>query len=170
MFLTQIWGTILGGFINYAVMISIVGSNRALLKDGDGNSSWSGATMQSYNTNATSWALAGYLYKLGGTYELVPFGLLVGASLVIMHRIFYKVSFPKSSNLDILLIPPSSTPRSRTLMSRTSTFLSSSSSLVISPTTRVKLASSSASCFRASSFNSISETTAQEYSGTIHTW
>ena len=47
--------------------------------------------MQSYNTNATSWALAGYLYKIGGTYELVPFGLLVGASLVVMHRIFYKV-------------------------------------------------------------------------------
>lgn len=117
MFLTQIWGTILGGFINYAVMISIVGSNRELLKDGDGNSSWSGATMQSYNTNATSWALAGYLYKIGGTYELVPFGLLVGASLVVMHRIFYKVQlshfnlykahadlsqfFPKIKNFDV---------------------------------------------------------------------
>ncbi|KAJ4007720.1 hypothetical protein NW752_010389 [Fusarium irregulare] len=117
MFLTQIWGTILGGFINYAVMISIVGSNRDLLKDGDGNSSWSGATMQSYNTNATSWALAGYLYKIGGTYELVPFGLLVGASLVVVHRIFYKVQllhfnfyktqtdtfqfFPKIKNFDV---------------------------------------------------------------------
>ncbi|CAJ0543348.1 Ff.00g005330.m01.CDS01 [Fusarium sp. VM40] len=100
MFLTQIWGTILGGFINYAVMISIVGSNRALLRDGDGNSSWSGATMQSYNTNATSWALAGYLYKLGGTYELVPFGLLVGASLVVIHRIFYKF-YPKIKNFDV---------------------------------------------------------------------
>lgn len=142
MFLTQIWGTILGGFINYAVMISIVGSNRALLRDGDGNSSWSGATMQSYNTNATSWALAGYLYKLGGTYELVPFGLLVGASLVTIHRIFYKVSFPKSSDRDILLTRTSSTLRSRTLTSQISTSLSSSSLLVISLTTRVKPVSS----------------------------
>lgn len=95
MFLTQVWGTILGGFINYAIMISIVGSNRELLRDGDGNSSWSGATMQSYNTNATSWALAGYLYKLGKTYQIVPFGLLVGGGLVVLHRIFYKVSHPE---------------------------------------------------------------------------
>lgn len=139
MFLTQIWGTILGGFINYAIMISIVGSNRDLLRDGDGNSSWSGATMQSYNTNATSWALAGYLYKLGGTYELVPFGLLVGAGLVVLHRIFYKVNPPIISFCNNLLTASSSTPRSRTLMLPMSTFLSSSSSLVISLTTKVRL-------------------------------
>lgn len=92
MFLTQIYGTILGGFINYAVMISIVSNNRALLADGDGNSSWSGATLQSYNTNATSWALASYLYKVGGRYQLVPVGLAVGAGLVVVHRIFVRVS------------------------------------------------------------------------------
>lgn len=90
MFLTQIYGTILGGFINYAVMISIVSNNRALLADGDGNSSWSGATLQSYNTNATSWALASYLYKIGGRYQLVPVGLAVGAGLVVVHRIFVR--------------------------------------------------------------------------------
>ncbi|KZL79165.1 opt oligopeptide transporter [Colletotrichum incanum] len=88
MFLTQIYGTILGGFINYAVMISIVNGNRELLVDSDGNSSWSGATMQSYNTNATSWALAKYLYKTGGRYSLVPIGLGIGFGIVIVHRIF----------------------------------------------------------------------------------
>ncbi|GKT76853.1 OPT oligopeptide transporter [Colletotrichum tofieldiae] len=87
MFLTQIYGTILGGFINYAVMISIVNGNRELLVDSDGNSSWSGATMQSYNTNATSWALAKYLYKTGGKYSLVPIGLGIGFGIVIVHRI-----------------------------------------------------------------------------------
>jgi hypothetical protein len=92
MFLTQIYGTVLGGFINYAVMISIVGSNRALLADGNGNSSWSGATLQSYNTNATSWALASYLYKIGGRYEIVPIGLGIGAALVVVHRIVAWVS------------------------------------------------------------------------------
>lgn len=91
MFLTQIYGTILGGFINYAVMISIVNSNRELLVDGNGNSSWSGATMQSYNTNAASWALAGYLYKAGATYAMVPVGLAIGAGLVVIHRIIYQV-------------------------------------------------------------------------------
>ena len=92
MFLTQIYGTIVGGFINYAVMISIVAGNRDLLRDTDGDSSWSGATIQSYNTNATSWALAKYLYKTGATYSIVPYGLLIGAAIVAVHRVVVHVS------------------------------------------------------------------------------
>ncbi|KAH7073877.1 OPT oligopeptide transporter protein-domain-containing protein [Paraphoma chrysanthemicola] len=87
MFLTQVYGTVLGGFINYAVMISIVTGNKELLADSNGNSSWSGATIQSYNTNATTWALAAYLYKQGKEYSIVPIGLAVGAAIVIAHRI-----------------------------------------------------------------------------------
>ncbi|RDW65079.1 OPT superfamily oligopeptide transporter-2 [Coleophoma cylindrospora] len=87
MFLTQIYGTVLGGFINYAVMISIVAGNRELLTTGNGNSSWSGATIQSYNTNATTWALASYLYRYGETYAMVPIGLAIGAGVVVIHRI-----------------------------------------------------------------------------------
>lgn len=92
MFLTQVYGTILGGFINYAVMISIVNGNRELLVDSDGNNAWSGATMQSYNTNATSWALAHYLYKIGGKYEMVPIGLGIGFGIVAVHRLVVHVS------------------------------------------------------------------------------
>jgi hypothetical protein len=87
MFLTQIYGTVLGGFINYAVMISIVAGNKQLLADTNGNSSWSGATIQSYNTNATTWALAAYLYKQGAAYSIVPYGLAIGAAIVAVHRI-----------------------------------------------------------------------------------
>jgi energy-converting hydrogenase Eha subunit G len=96
MFITQIYGTILGGFINYAVMISIVTSNRELLVDGNGNSSWSGATMQAYNTNASSWALAPYIYKVGTPYGAVPIGIAVGAGVVVVHRIIYQVNCPWS--------------------------------------------------------------------------
>jgi len=92
MFLTQIWGTVLGGFINYAVMISIVRQNKAILVDGNGNSSWSGATLQAYNSNATAWALASYLYKVGGQYAMVPLGIVIGVGAVIVHRIFYQVA------------------------------------------------------------------------------
>ncbi|EHK19417.1 uncharacterized protein TRIVIDRAFT_58191 [Trichoderma virens Gv29-8] len=100
MFLTQIYGTILGGFVNYGVMISIVNGNRELLIDSNGNASWSGATIQSYNTNATSWALAKYLYKTGAEYEMVPIGLAIGAGAVVLHRIFvYFV--PKIRNFDV---------------------------------------------------------------------
>lgn len=91
MFLTQVYGTILGGFINYAVMISIVGSNRDILRDTNGDSSWSGATIQSYNTNATSWALAKYLYKSGTRYEMVPIGIAIGAGVVVLHRVIVYV-------------------------------------------------------------------------------
>lgn len=97
MFLTQMYGTILGGFINYAVMTSIVGENRDLLANTDGNSSWSGATMQSYNTNATSWALAKYMFTSGAPYYMVPIGLGIGFGAVIVHRIFAYVC---------LLFPP----------------------------------------------------------------
>lgn len=94
MFLTQIYGTILGGFVNYAVMISIVNGNRELLTDGNGNNSWSGANIQSYNTNAISWALADYLFTSGSRYHLVPIGLGIGAGLVVVHRIFSYVCSP----------------------------------------------------------------------------
>jgi hypothetical protein len=91
MFITQIYGTVLGGFINYAVMISIVTGNKTLLADTNGNSSWSGATIQSFNTNATTWALAAYLYKQGKAYSIVPFGLIIGAAIVVVHRIVVRV-------------------------------------------------------------------------------
>ncbi|KAJ6000217.1 hypothetical protein N7481_000626 [Penicillium waksmanii] len=100
MFLTQMYGTILGGFINYAVMISIVGSNRELLADGNGNSSWSGATSQAYNTNAASWALAPYLYRSGKEYAMIPLGIVIGAGAVIVHRLFYQF-VPKVGNFDV---------------------------------------------------------------------
>lgn len=96
MFLTQIWGTVFGAFINYVMMISIVTNNRDLLIDSNGNSSWSGATIQSYNTNAASWAMAKYLYTTGKTYSIVPYGLLIGAGFVIAHRIFVVVSLLES--------------------------------------------------------------------------
>lgn len=92
MFLTQIYGTVLGGFINYAVMISIVAGNKELLADTNGDASWSGATIQSYNTNASTWALAAYIYKQGQAYSIVPFGLLIGAGIVAVHRIVAHVS------------------------------------------------------------------------------
>ena len=92
MFVSQIWGTVFGAFINYVVMISIVGNNKTLLATTDGNSSWSGASMQSYNTNASSWALAKYLYKGDAPYSMVPIGIAIGAGLVVAHRIFVVVS------------------------------------------------------------------------------
>lgn len=97
MLVTQMWGTIFGGFVNYVVMVSIVDSNKALLANGNGNASWSGATMQGYNSNATSWALAKYLYKFGDEYYMVPMGMLIGGAMVVVHWLFSKVSLPSAA-------------------------------------------------------------------------
>ncbi|EPS26976.1 hypothetical protein PDE_01916 [Penicillium oxalicum 114-2] len=100
MLATQIYGTVLGGFINYVMMISIVSGNRESLVNSNGDNSWSGATIQAYNTNATAWALASYLYKSGGRYSIVPIGIAIGAAAVVAHRVFFKF-VPKIGSFDV---------------------------------------------------------------------
>lgn len=87
MLLTQVWGTVFGAFINYAVMISIVNNHRDILVDSNGSSTWSGQSYQSLNTQATAWALAKYLYVAGKPYVAVPIGLAIGFGLVVIHRV-----------------------------------------------------------------------------------
>ncbi|KAK7946156.1 uncharacterized protein PG986_010477 [Apiospora aurea] len=100
MFLTQIYGTILGGFLNYAVMIAIVTGNRELLASSNGDASWSGATLQAYNTNAASWALAKYFYTAGAPYVMVTAGIAIGAAVVVAHRILV-IFLPKIRNFSL---------------------------------------------------------------------
>jgi hypothetical protein len=92
MFLTQIWGTVFGAFINYVVMISIVNEHRDLLLNSNGNYAWSGASFQSLNNQATTWALSSDLYSAGSRYILVPVGLALGFILVFIHRVIVHVS------------------------------------------------------------------------------
>lgn len=99
MFLMQIYGTILGGIVNYVVMIGIVKGNRDLLINSNGSSAWSGANTQAYNTNAASWALAKYLYSSDGKYYLVPIGLAIGAGFVVVQRIIIYVGTSLLFNL-----------------------------------------------------------------------
>jgi hypothetical protein len=175
MFATQVYGTILGGFVNYVVMISIVNSNRDLLVNSNGDSSWSGATMQSYNTNATSWALAKYLYKTGEKYAMVPIGIAIGAALVAVHRIVVVVSVPckawrNTSSLVPLTLALSSSPRSKASTYQRSTCPSLFSSPVIFHTTNPRLASSSAKFLPGSSANSTFGTGNLASSRTTCTW
>jgi hypothetical protein len=92
MFLTQVWGTVFGAFINYVVMISIVNQHRDLLLNSNGNYAWSGATFQSLNNQATTWALSADLYSSGSRYILVPVGLALGFVAVFLHRVIVHVS------------------------------------------------------------------------------
>ncbi|EEB95363.1 hypothetical protein MPER_05678, partial [Moniliophthora perniciosa FA553] len=79
MFLTQLWGTILGVAVNYLVMITIVDAQRETLLDPRGTNVWSGQTVQNLNSGAVTWSLAKELYGPDGPYFIIPMGLLLGA-------------------------------------------------------------------------------------------
>ena len=62
-FFCQIWGTLIGGFCNYAMTTSIVANEGPVLLDRNGNQQWSGYLIQTFNSNALTWgALPGKLY------------------------------------------------------------------------------------------------------------
>ncbi|EDP48038.1 hypothetical protein KXV98_009177 [Aspergillus fumigatus] len=85
MFATQIYGTLLGAGLNYAVMTTIVTNQREILLDPAGNSVWSGSTVQSLNSQAITWALARDVYGVNGRYLIVPLGLVIGLALPVVH-------------------------------------------------------------------------------------
>ncbi|KAI0705191.1 oligopeptide transporter [Cytidiella melzeri] len=78
MFLTQVWGTILGAVVNYVVMVSVVDAQREILLDPVGTNVWSGQAPQSTNSAAVTWSLAKQLYGPSGPYFIIPMSLLVG--------------------------------------------------------------------------------------------
>ncbi|KAL0960200.1 hypothetical protein HGRIS_011834 [Hohenbuehelia grisea] len=78
MFLTQVWGTILGAVVNYVVMVSVVDSQRAVLLSPTGTNVWSGQTTQSLNSAAVTWSLAKQLYGFNGPYWIIPLSLVIG--------------------------------------------------------------------------------------------
>lgn len=100
MFGTQIYGTLLGAGLNYAVMSTIVSSQREILLDPEGNSIWSGSTLQSMNSQAITWAMAKRIYSLSGDYWIVPMGIVIGLVLPVIHWSLNKV-WPRLRNWPI---------------------------------------------------------------------
>jgi len=99
MFLTQIYSTLLGGALNYVIMVVITNNQREILLDPIGNNVWSGGTVQSINTSSTSWSLAQYMYGLDN-YWLVPIGLLVGGIAPILQK-GINMLFPRTSKYEV---------------------------------------------------------------------
>lgn len=100
MFATQVYGTLLGAGLNYAVMTTIVTNQRDILLDPKGNNVWSGSTMQTLNTQAITWALAKEVYSANGRYLLVPLGLVIGLAFPILHWCLIK-AFPALKKLPL---------------------------------------------------------------------
>ncbi|CAE6455014.1 unnamed protein product [Rhizoctonia solani] len=100
MFITQMWGTLLGAFINYAVMASITSSRREVLLNPVGTNVWSGATIQSMNSAAVTWSFAGELYGLHGPYKWVPIGLALGMIPTTIQYFIWK-RWPKIGPVEV---------------------------------------------------------------------
>lgn len=91
LFVAQVWGALVGAFVNYAVMAAITVSQRDTLLDPVGTNVWSGQTVQSLNTAAVTWSLAGRIYGINGEYVWVPLGLLLGTIPTTIQYLIYKV-------------------------------------------------------------------------------
>ncbi|KJA25433.1 hypothetical protein HYPSUDRAFT_64638 [Hypholoma sublateritium FD-334 SS-4] len=90
MFLTQVWGTILGALINYVVMVSVVDAQREILVDPIGTNVWSGQVPQSLNSAAVTWSLAKELYGFNGPYWTIPMALIFGMVPTIFQWFIHK--------------------------------------------------------------------------------
>lgn len=66
LFAAQVWGTLIGAFVNYAVMAAIVSAQRETLLDPIGTAVWAGQGVQSSNADAIAWSLAGDVYGIHG--------------------------------------------------------------------------------------------------------
>ncbi|KAF8464965.1 oligopeptide transporter [Russula ochroleuca] len=86
MFLSQIYGTII------VVMIAITGAQRELLLEPNGNNIWSGIGLQSLNSNAITWSLAGKLYGPSGPYFVIPLGIFISFGATFVHWLVCKAS------------------------------------------------------------------------------
>ncbi|KAF9525053.1 oligopeptide transporter [Crepidotus variabilis] len=90
MFLTQVWGTIIGAIVNYVVMVSVVDAQREVLLSPTGTNVWSGQVTQSLNSAAVTWALAKDLYSFKGPYWIVPMSLLIGMVPTTIQWLIHK--------------------------------------------------------------------------------
>ncbi|KAJ7492455.1 OPT oligopeptide transporter [Mycena latifolia] len=97
-FTMQCLGAIIGALINYIIMKSIIASHRDILTSVQGTNTWSGAGVQSFNSDAIAWgALAKQLYSPGSTYGIVPLSIIIGlfvpVPFYLLHRYFPKAHF-----------------------------------------------------------------------------
>ncbi|KAL1711071.1 OPT oligopeptide transporter protein-domain-containing protein [Schizophyllum commune] len=103
-FTMQTIGAVIGALLNYLIMALIIEANRDILLSVQGTNVWSGATYQSYNSDAVSWgALGKHLYSPGSRYGIIPMSILIGLIVPIPFWLLHK-KFPKWG-LDQVITP-----------------------------------------------------------------
>ncbi|CAG8433430.1 1775_t:CDS:10 [Diversispora eburnea] len=101
MFISQLWGTVLGGFVNFWMLKLIIKIKRPFL-DGtlrDPSGKWTGYSSQVFNTASIVWGLIGpaRTFGSGSMYQPLLWGFLIGflapIPFYLLHRKFPKVRF-----------------------------------------------------------------------------
>jgi hypothetical protein len=78
-FAMQIIGTVIGCCMSYVMMQKITTEKREILLAIQGTNVWSGQLIQGQNSAAITWGgLAKYIYSVGGRYQWVSLGFLIG--------------------------------------------------------------------------------------------
>lgn len=77
-FTAQMLGTVIGGIMDYVIMVSIVDNQTPALLSISGTNVWSGQNVQSYSTLAVAWSLAKDMFSVGSRYQWVTLSYLLG--------------------------------------------------------------------------------------------
>ncbi|SMR54540.1 unnamed protein product [Zymoseptoria tritici ST99CH_1A5] len=77
-FWLQISGCLIGSAMNFVMMTTIVQNQFDVLRSVQGNSIWSGQSVQQFNTLAVSWSIAPKMYSIGAKYQWVTIAFLLG--------------------------------------------------------------------------------------------
>ncbi|KAF2399029.1 OPT superfamily oligopeptide transporter [Trichodelitschia bisporula] len=94
-FSVQVVGTSIGCLMSYTMMQQITTDKREILLAIQGTNVWSGQTIQRENSAAVTWGgLAKYLYGVGGRYQFVSLGFLIGLAVPLPTWFLHK-KFPK---------------------------------------------------------------------------
>ncbi|KAJ7361567.1 OPT oligopeptide transporter [Mycena albidolilacea] len=95
-FTMQCLGAVIGALINYVLMRSIIAAHRDILTSVQGTVTWSGAGVQSFNSDAIAWgALAKQLYSPSSTYGIIPLSIIIGLFVPIPFYLLHRY-FPES--------------------------------------------------------------------------
>ncbi|KAK0208764.1 OPT oligopeptide transporter [Desarmillaria ectypa] len=94
-FTMQCGGAVIGAVLNYIIMKVVINSNREILLSIQGTNVWSGASIQSFNSDAITWGgLAKYLYQPSGRYGIIPMSIFIGLVVPVPFWLLHK-KFPK---------------------------------------------------------------------------
>ncbi|EST04618.1 Oligopeptide transporter, OPT superfamily [Kalmanozyma brasiliensis GHG001] len=90
-FAVQVVGCLVGGMMNWVMMVDIVQNQATILKSVQGTNIWSGQNIQQFNTLAIAWSIAKDMFSVGAKYQWVTLAYLLGFFVPIPQYLANKI-------------------------------------------------------------------------------